>query len=187
MQLCKNRGRQRGAIGGVGPERPVALDQADEALRGKGRGERGGDSDGHRAAQLGRGAAALESPALQCGGADDDRQRRPFGRAGSPARGRSGGRGPRPAWRRCARPPAPAPPLGQLPAPARRASRPPPPTLLRSAVGECHRRRAAQQSDRGRPWPAEAPLDRSLKRVTDDRRRGEGERQHRRPAQVEVA
>ena len=62
-------------VGRVGPQRPVALDQADQPLGGEGRGEGGGDADGQRAAQLGRGAAAGEAGALERGGADDDRQR----------------------------------------------------------------------------------------------------------------
>ena len=57
LQLCKNRGGEGGPVGGVGPERAVALDQADQALGGEGRGEGGGDADRQRAAQLGRGAA----------------------------------------------------------------------------------------------------------------------------------
>src|ERR1700759_4633426 len=41
----QHRGRQRRSVGGVGPEGAVALDEADQALGGEGRGEGGGDAD----------------------------------------------------------------------------------------------------------------------------------------------
>src|SRR4051794_5000081 len=51
-QLGEHRRRQGGAVGGVGPEGPVALDQADQPLRGQGRGEGGADAERQRAPQL---------------------------------------------------------------------------------------------------------------------------------------
>ena len=61
------------------------------------------------------------------------------------------------------------------------------PAPLRPAVGDEHRRRPGEQAVGGRPRPAEAPLDRPLQRVADDRRRQEGEAEQQRPAAVELA
>src|SRR5262249_55945431 len=73
-QLRKNRGGEGGPVGGVGPEGSIPLDQADQATGGEGGGKGGRGSDRQGAAQVGRGAAAGQTGALQRRGTDDDRQ-----------------------------------------------------------------------------------------------------------------
>ena len=185
-QLRKNGGGEAGPVGGVGPERAVALDQADQPLGGEGRGEGGGDADRHRAAQLRRGAAAGQPRALQRRGADDDRQRdrareqvRLVAGEAAPAR-RGEGR------RRCGRRPGASAAAWATPSarPSAAAASPRPRSCGRVSATQ-HRGGAGEQADRrspaARPAAARSGARSRSRRPPRAGRRGRG-RAPRRPS-----
>ena len=71
----RDRGGGEGEpVGGVGPQRAVALDQGDQALLGERRDEGGRHARRHHPCQLGGDAPPSQARALEQGRADDHRQ-----------------------------------------------------------------------------------------------------------------
>ena len=88
-------------------------------------------------------------------------------------------------WRRCATPWSQRGGLGQTEYEAVGGGGVAGPAILRTAIGDRHRDRPGNQAHGGGAGAAKAPLDLTLEPVADDRRRHEGESDHRRAPGVE--
>ena len=167
---------------GVGQQRAIALDLADQPRGAERRGERRARPGGEAAGPSRRQAPAPQPHGLEQRRTGDHRQGDVAREAVRVLAGEVGAAGRRRASHRCARRPGsarrPAPP------PARSASRKP--ASSRSGSGHAGRPRPSRPSRRSVPrqsWagvPRRA-LDRPLERVADHRRRGEGERDQHQP------